>query len=96
MTRGTDVTEAFETHHIDADKVTHVLRKYWVASAERPRNVLLTFHADGFYQTLKGRVAKRLKSNQTKTNNAWQSNVNLKIIVFGESYIIVKQNPINS
>lgn len=59
LTEGTDITEAFESHHI-APKASRLLPKFYVRDASKPRNYLLTFNDDGFYKTLKRRVAAQL------------------------------------
>lgn len=60
LTQGTDITEAFETHHITG-RAEGLLAKYRVREATEPRAVRLTFHDDGFYRTLKRRVRDKLK-----------------------------------
>lgn len=60
QTGGTDITEAFEVHHIYTERVEQVLAKFYVRQAARPRNVKLTFHATGFYRTLKRRIGEQL------------------------------------
>ncbi|XP_001842477.2 cytochrome b5-related protein [Culex quinquefasciatus] len=60
VTKGTDITEAFETHHIGG-KAERMLPLFKVRSASQPRHVRLTFHKDGFYRTLKRKVAVKLK-----------------------------------
>ncbi|KAK7080234.1 hypothetical protein SK128_017051, partial [Halocaridina rubra] len=54
-TKGTDITEAFESAHISlaAEKI---LPKYFVKDIHTPRNSPYTFHEDGFYRTLKRKV----------------------------------------
>ncbi|KAK2722214.1 cytochrome b5-related protein-like isoform X2 [Artemia franciscana] len=59
VTRGTDVTEAFESHHL-TDNAEMILKKYFVREIEEPRNSPYTFKSDGFYKVLKRRVAKEL------------------------------------
>jgi tRNA U38,U39,U40 pseudouridine synthase TruA len=59
--QGTDVTETFETHHITS-KASEVLKKFYAREAQEPRNYKLTFNDDGFYKTLKRRVAQKLAS----------------------------------
>lgn len=59
LTKGTDITEAFESHHI-TPKANQLLPKFYVRNASQPRNYLLTFNDDGFYKTLKRRVALKL------------------------------------
>lgn len=60
MTKGHDITEAFITHHVSLDKIQPILAKYRVRETILPRNVKLTFDEDGFYMTLKKRVAAKL------------------------------------
>ncbi|CAL8094440.1 unnamed protein product [Orchesella dallaii] len=64
MTRGTDITEAFEASHVvNVNKVEAVLAKYYVKDAEHPRNSPYTFKEDGFYKTLKRRVEPVFKKH---------------------------------
>uniref|UniRef100_A0A182WA50 Cytochrome b5-related protein n=1 Tax=Anopheles minimus TaxID=112268 RepID=A0A182WA50_9DIPT len=59
LTKGTDITEAFETHHISR-RAEQMLPKFFVRQATQPRNVRLTFHEHGFYRTLKRRIREQL------------------------------------
>lgn len=59
LTEGTDITEQFETHHI-TNKAPAVLKKYFVRDATLKRNYKFTYKDDGFYRTLKRRVAEIL------------------------------------
>ncbi|CAO1340139.1 unnamed protein product [Diamesa hyperborea] len=61
MTKGTDITEAFETHHI-APKASLLLPSFYVRDASMPRNYKFTYQEDGFYRTLKRKVNKQLKN----------------------------------
>jgi hypothetical protein len=65
LTKGTDITEAFETHHI-TDKAEKYLSKFKIREAKNPRNIKLTFNEDGFYRTLKNRVRDKLKDVDVK------------------------------
>ncbi|KAK9700947.1 Fatty acid desaturase [Popillia japonica] len=58
---GTDITEAFEVHHIKGVAET-LLNKYRVRKAQSPRLSPYTFEDDGFYRTLKRNVSEQLKS----------------------------------
>ncbi|XP_061398766.1 cytochrome b5-related protein-like [Musca vetustissima] len=60
QTRGLDITEAFEIHHIRGVPEA-LLKKYFIRQASKPRNYVLTFDENGFYRTLKGRVGEHLK-----------------------------------
>ena len=53
--QGTDITEAFESHHIK-ESVRNYLKQYFVKPATGPRYSPYTFHEDGFYRTLKRRA----------------------------------------
>ncbi|KAF5308056.1 hypothetical protein FQR65_LT06431 [Abscondita terminalis] len=61
-TKGMDVTEAFETHHLKTDPPEHLLQKYFVKKITKPRVSPYTFHEDGFYKTLKKNVRDVLKT----------------------------------
>jgi fatty acid desaturase len=62
MTRGTDITEAFESSHVvNVKQVEQVLAKYYVAEAKSPRVSPFTFKKDGFYKTLKRKIEPILK-----------------------------------
>ncbi|CAG7828153.1 unnamed protein product [Allacma fusca] len=63
LTRGTDITEAFESAHmLNVGKVEKILDKYFVREASARRNSPYTFKPDGFYQTLKRRAEPILKN----------------------------------
>lgn len=59
MTEGVDITEQFETHHV-TDKAEKLLSKFFVRDAALPRNYNFTFKENGFYRTLKRRVASQM------------------------------------
>ena len=67
--QGTDITEAFESHHI-RDVAAKFLPKYFVRDASKPRNYKLTFKDDGFYKTLQRRAAVKLSTMDTSN---WKS-----------------------
>ncbi|XP_031331640.1 cytochrome b5-related protein-like isoform X2 [Photinus pyralis] len=70
-TQGLDITESWESHHISS-KAEQLLPKYFVRKARTPRNSPFTFHEDGFYKTLKGRVRSllpHLPKDPIKTSN---------------------------
>lgn len=75
ITKGTDITEAFEVHHLNTLKLEPYLKKYYVREASTPRNMRLTFKPNGFYLTLKKRVVEKLRTIDTKS-------INLKSKVF--------------
>jgi Fatty acid desaturase len=56
------VTETFESHHI-TEKASLVLKKFYVREASQPRNYKFLYPEDGFYRTLKRRVADKIKEN---------------------------------
>ncbi|XP_023943565.2 cytochrome b5-related protein [Bicyclus anynana] len=60
LTKGTDITEAFECHHLRpiAEKT---LAQFYVRDAKTPRNSPFTFKEDGFYRTLKTLVNEEVK-----------------------------------
>ncbi|KAG7307965.1 hypothetical protein JYU34_006589 [Plutella xylostella] len=60
LSKGTDITEAFEVHHL-SESVETLLQKFYVREAKTPRNSPFTFKEDGFYKTLKRDVVAELK-----------------------------------
>ncbi|XP_075972012.1 cytochrome b5-related protein-like [Anticarsia gemmatalis] len=60
LSKGTDITEAFEAHHLNpiAEKT---LQKYYVRDAKTPRNSPFTFEEDGFFKTVKREAMEELK-----------------------------------
>lgn len=69
LTKGTDITEAYETHHLYPEKLEPYLKKYYVRPASTPKNMKLTFHPDGFYITLRKRVSDKLRQIDVKATN---------------------------
>lgn len=66
LTKGTDITEAFEAHHIKG-QAEYILEKYYVKEADTPRISPFTFKDDGFYRTLKRKIKKELTKVPTTT-----------------------------
>lgn len=60
LTKNTDITELFESHHI-TDKAERILPKFYIREATKPRAIPLTFKPDGFYRKFKKRAAEALK-----------------------------------
>lgn len=59
VTKGIDITEQFESHHITS-VAEKMLPMFYIREASLPRNYKTTFEPNGFYRTLKGRVASKL------------------------------------
>lgn len=62
LTKGTDITEAFEIHHIYPEIPESLLEKYKIRTASEPRNFKFTFEDNGFYRTFKRKVGKKLRT----------------------------------
>lgn len=62
LTKGTDITEAFEVHHIYPDRPESLLERYKIRNATEPRNFKFTFKDDGFYRTFKRKVGQKLQT----------------------------------
>ncbi|XP_015512971.1 cytochrome b5-related protein [Neodiprion lecontei] len=60
LTRGTDITEAFEAHHVRSTAEL-MLPKFFVRNAIAPRASPFTFKPDGFYRKFKARAREALK-----------------------------------
>lgn len=56
-----------------------MLDKYYVRDAVEPRNYHFTFKDDGFYRTLKRRVAKKLET--VNVEGVWKSKLCLDMVV---------------
>jgi hypothetical protein len=61
MTKGVDITEQFEAHHI-TDMAEKTLEKFFVRNAQQSRNYKITFDENGFFKTLKRKVAAKVKN----------------------------------
>ncbi|XP_011307350.1 cytochrome b5-related protein isoform X3 [Fopius arisanus] len=61
ITKGTDITELFESHHL-TDKAEKLLPKFYIRDAVKPRAVPLTFDKNGFYKKFKERSMNALKN----------------------------------
>uniref|UniRef100_V5GUE1 Cytochrome b5-related protein n=1 Tax=Anoplophora glabripennis TaxID=217634 RepID=V5GUE1_ANOGL len=71
ITKGTDITEAFEVHHLTSLS-EELMKKYFVREAKSKRNFPFTFKEDGFYRTLKrevNKVVKTLPKQSPKTSD---------------------------
>ncbi|XP_052863972.1 cytochrome b5-related protein-like [Anopheles cruzii] len=88
-TKGTDITEAFETHHI-IRTAEQMLPKFYVRPAIQPRNVRLTFDEHGFFRTLKRRVRQKLDTvDPTPTKHSCQIVDALLLTVLLMAYLAV-------
>lgn len=79
LTKGTDITELFESHHL-TDKAPRVLSKYYIRDAVSPRAVPLTFEPNGFYHTFKKRALEALKDVDFH-NSSVKSNIIADLLV---------------
>lgn len=66
LTKGTDITEAVEVHHLHQDRLTVHLEKYFVRNASTPHDIKLRFDPNGFYVTLRNRVVEFLENTDTE------------------------------
>lgn len=63
LTRGQDITEAYEVHHLNSKKVKAVLNSMYVKDASKEYVGKYTWDEQGFYMTLKRRVAAHFGTN---------------------------------
>jgi hypothetical protein len=75
-----DVTEAFENYHL-TEKPSQVLSKYYVKDADEERNYKITYEPDGFFMTLKSKVAKKLPMLDTSVS--WKSKLCIDLLILG-------------
>lgn len=66
-------------HHLNTKKVEAILEKYLIRTAAKPRNIKLTFVDNGFYRTLKRRVAEKLP--ELDANIEFKSNVIIDVLL---------------
>ncbi|XP_039293035.1 cytochrome b5-related protein [Nilaparvata lugens] len=66
LTKGLDITEAYESSHLNQD-VDLILQKFYVRDAKTPRNSPYTMEPGGFFRTLKSRVYEEMKTMETGT-----------------------------
>ncbi|KAF2892876.1 hypothetical protein ILUMI_13293 [Ignelater luminosus] len=84
-TKGTDITEAFESHHVKSDRPEKLLNSFYVRNAKTPRNSPYTFEDDGFYKTLKRRVSKFLKTipeKETQSSDFYTDVLMFSVFIF--------------
>ncbi|XP_075220337.1 cytochrome b5-related protein-like [Lycorma delicatula] len=79
ITKGLDITEAFEASHLNPD-VEKLLPKFFVRNANTPRNSPYTFNPDGFFRTLKKRIWNTIKDKKRGPK--------LRSIIFLDSLVI--------
>jgi len=92
ITKGVDITEQFETHHI-GPRAQQMLSKFYVRDAALPRNYNLTFDDSGFYRTLKRKVADKVDSLDMKPVKISNMISDLMLgLVFGSAVLAVKDN----
>ncbi|XP_056633123.1 cytochrome b5-related protein-like [Diorhabda sublineata] len=90
LTKGTDITEAFEVHHL-SDFPKDMLKKFFVRQAKTKRNMPFTFEDDGFYRTLRREVQPILKSLPKQSyNNTNFFTDSLLVLTFVLSILAVK------
>lgn len=91
LTHGCDITEPFEAHHIDNEKVEKILEKYFVRDAAKPRIYKFTYDENGFYRTLKRRVAEKMKTiDKTPMRTSKLISDIVLVLVFVTSIIAIK------
>jgi cytochrome b involved in lipid metabolism len=80
VTKGTDITEQFETHHINATKAEQLLNTFFIRDASLKRNYKFTYKDDGFYRTMKRRVADILPELDTKPKKMSEVSVSMNAL----------------
>lgn len=72
LTKGTDITEAFEVHHL-TEKPQRLLARFYIRDANSSRSIPFTFDENGFYKKFKKRIQIALKDvdfqNPSKSSN---------------------------
>ena len=60
-TQGQDITDYYETHHIDTDKTNAILAKYFVADQKNHPPTGFEFSSNNLYGRIKQKVREALK-----------------------------------
>lgn len=93
--QGTDITEAFESHHL-SKKPYELLNNFYVKEASEKRNYLLTFFKDGFYMTLKRKIIEKLETIDIETlENKSKKIHDITLIAFLIMIVIVNRAQVN-
>lgn len=91
VTRGTDITEAFESSHINPS-TKNILDRYYVKEANSSRVSPFTFHPDGFYSILKSRVHDKLSELSAEEKSTGRRRVikvqNILLFSFGSLFLL--------
>lgn len=69
-----DVTDYYETHHLDREKADAVLNKYYVCDETNPYTGPYVYSPDNLYGRCKAKVAKLFKDPQSR-----ESTLSMKI-----------------
>lgn len=92
LTKGVDITEEFETHHLYG-KAEPLLKKFYVRDAKAPRNYKFNYAENGFYRTLKRRVADMLPDLDHKPKRISDIISDLMLgLLFATSVLAAKDN----
>lgn len=90
LTRGLDVTEQFETYHMNPS-VKRMLAKFYHGPADGPRNIPFTFKPNGFYLTLKKRAYETLSKISEEEKEIYKSKTrslhNFLLVTLAVSFI---------
>lgn len=78
ITKGTDITELFESSHLNIEKANKYLKTYRVSNRkpDKPRASPMTFRKDGFYCTLRRNAHKALM----RRSGGWGPSVSIRIL----------------
>lgn len=94
LTKGVDITEQFETHHITG-KAEQLLVKFYVREASLPRNYNFTFDDNGFFRTLRRKAAVKIQELDTRPAKISKMISDLMLgLVFSSAVLAVKDENI--
>ncbi|KAG5684986.1 hypothetical protein PVAND_014189 [Polypedilum vanderplanki] len=90
LTKGTDITEAFESYHL-TQIPKELLKEFFISDAAEPRNYRYTYNENGFYQTLKRRVAEKMENIDSRVTNKSRKCHDFVLIAFIITIIFVNR-----
>lgn len=68
LTKGQDITEAYEVHHLNSKKADAVLKKFYVADASESYAGRYNWDENSFYKVLKSRVCEHFLKKPKREN----------------------------
>ena len=89
LTKGQDITEAYEAHHLNFKKTDSILKKYYVSDASSDYVSRYSWDKNGFYPTLKRRVSEYFLSKPKRRNGLPDTHSTKEFIILSYFAVIL-------